>query len=201
LRVHSGDPLLGEPPDTGRPADHVSRLGRSDSCRGSKVVDSDGRPIATLDADKFDVTIDGRTRRVVSADLVRAGAPASAIPNRPLGSGPTASNAWPLTGRGDRTFILAVDAGSFEAGEAIPVVQAARGFVDRLSANDLVGVFTLPPFGPRVDPTIGRVPVRKALDLVAGQRQSMPGQFNLSSSEVVDIMAETTIPAGRPSSC
>jgi len=87
--------------------------------------------------------------------------------------------------------MMAVDAGSFEAGDTIPVIQAARGFIDRLQPEDLVGVFTMPPFGPRVEPTTDRTAVRHALDAISGQRQSMQGQFNLSTSEIVDIMAGT----------
>jgi hypothetical protein len=112
-------------------------------------------------------------------------------PNRPVGSGPTASNLWPVPeGRG-RTFVLAIDAGSFGPGDVPPVVRAAREFIDKLEANDLVGVFTLPRFGSRVDPTTDRAPIRRALDSVAGQRQTLAGQYNLSPSEIIDITAET----------
>ena len=156
-----------------------------------QVVDGDGQPIVTLDRDRFEVTIDGRKRRVASADLIQDSSTAAGGASRPLGSGPVASNAWPVAEGQGRTFIVAVDAGSFEAGDALPVVQAARGFVDRLQAADRVGVFTLPPFGAHVDPTTDRASVRKALDGIAGQRQSLPGQFNLSTSEIIDIGAET----------
>jgi VWFA-related protein len=156
-----------------------------------QVVDADGRPISTLDRERFEVTIDGRKRRVASADLIQNSI-AAAGGTRPLGSGPVASNAWPVSGEDGRTFVLAVDASSFEAGDALPVVQAARRFVDRLQASVRVGVFTLPPIGPHVDPTTDRAKVRQALDRVAGQRQSLPGQFNLSTSEIIDISAETS---------
>jgi VWFA-related protein len=154
-----------------------------------QVVDSNGRPITTMGPNGFDVTIDGKKRRVVSADLIEAAV--TAAPNRPLGSGPTASNLWPAPeGRG-RTYVLAIDTGSFTPGEILPVVRAARGFVDRLDPSDQVGMFTLPPFASAVDPTTDRAVLRHALDGVAGHRQSLAGQFNLSPSEIIDITAET----------
>jgi VWFA-related protein len=157
-----------------------------------QVVDSSGRPISSIDPRKFEVTIDGKRRRVASADLVQASASTGgATSNRPVGSGPTASNLWPVPeGRG-RTFVLAIDAGSFGPGDVPPVVRAAREFIDKLEANDLVGIFTLPRFGSRVDPTTDRAPIRRALDSVAGQRQTLAGQYNLSPSEIIDITAET----------
>ena len=84
---------------------------------------------------------------------------------------------------------MAIDAGSFEPGEAVPVLAAARGFVDRLPESDPVGVFTLSHFGPRIDPTTNRPLIRRALETVGGQRQATAGQFNLSTSEIIDIMA------------
>jgi VWFA-related protein len=153
-----------------------------------QVVDGDGRPLTTLDRDKFEVTIDGRKRRVVSSDLVQDGASPADPSGRKLATGPVASNRWPVE-PGDRTFILVVDVGSFDPGEALPVIQATRGFVDQLSARDLVGVFTLPLFGPRLNPTQDRASLRQTLDRITGRRQAMPGQFNLSTSEIIDIMA------------
>src|SRR5262245_48801715 len=39
-----------------------------------QVVDSSGRPISAIDPRKFDVSIDGKRRRVASADFVQASA-------------------------------------------------------------------------------------------------------------------------------
>jgi len=156
-----------------------------------QVVDSTGQPIPALGREKFEVTIDGRKRRVASVDLIEESPAASADDPSPIGSGAMASNAWPVPDEHGRTFMLAVDAQSFEPGDSIPVIQAAREFVQRLNPADRVGVLTLPPFGPRVNPTTERAVVRRALDRITGQKQSLPGQFNLSTSEIIDITAET----------
>src|SRR5262249_50454575 len=154
-----------------------------------QVVDQDGRPIVSMSPDKFAVTIDGHQRKVVSVDLIRH-SEASETPRRPpIESGPVASNDWPVSGPVGRIFVLAIDVGSFDVGESRGAVQAARGFVEQLQPNDLVGVFTY-PFGPRVDPTSDRGKVRRALDTVVGGGQSFQSQYHLSAAEVIDINAE-----------
>lgn len=155
----------------------------------AQVVDADAWPIKTLTPEQFEVTIDGRQRRVVAMNLIEVQRDHRAP--RPLGTGPTASNAVPSGGPPGRLFVLAVDAASFDPGQAPPVVQAARAFIGALEPSDAIGIFTLPPFGPRLDPTTDRAAVRRALDQIAGQRQSRPGQFNLSASEIIDIQSET----------
>jgi VWFA-related protein len=156
-----------------------------------QVVDADGQPLTSIATDKFDVTIDGRKRRVVSADLVRR-APAAAGYNRSPGAGPVASNEWPVPEGEGRTFVLAIDASSFGPGEALSIVEAARGFLERVQPSDRVGLFTLATAGPKLEPTTDRAKIRHALDSVTGQMQTVPGRFNLSVSEIIDITAETS---------
>jgi VWFA-related protein len=148
-----------------------------------QVVDGDGRPLVSLDRDKFDVTIDGERRRVVSSDLVQFG------PGLIGGSGQSAGGDDLSGERRDRTFILVVDATSFEPGEAIQVIQAAHGFVRRLNSSDVIGFFSL-PLGSRVEPTHDRAPIHFVLDRITGERSTMASQFNLSTSEFIDIMAQ-----------
>jgi VWFA-related protein len=157
-----------------------------------QVVNHDGKPLTGVTSDKFDVTIDGRRRKVVSVDLVQHAQRAeSASSDRPITSGPVASNYWPTSEPVGRTFVLAIDAGSFSIGDSRGAAQAARSFVERLLPGDLVGLYTF-PLGPRVDPTGDRAAVRRGLDGVVGTRQSLQSQFNLTASEVVDINAEVS---------
>jgi len=156
-----------------------------------QVVNRDGKPLTGVTSDKFDVTIDGRRRKVVSVDLVQHAQPESATNERRITSGPVASNYWPTSAPVGRTFVLAIDAGSFNIGDSRGAAQAARSFVERLLPTDLVGLYTF-PLGPRVDPTENRAAVRRGLDGVVGTRQSLQSQFNLSASEVVDINAEVS---------
>ena len=159
-----------------------------------QVVDADGRPVSGLSREHFDVTIDGKNRRVVSSDLIQAGGLA---PLRADDGGAGASD------RRDRTFVLAIDAASFEPGEALGIIEAAQGFVKRLGPGDAVGVFPLSPSRSRVDPTMDRLAVHMALGRLTGQRSAASSQFNLTTSEIIDIMAEansrgTPIVSGPP---
>jgi len=151
-----------------------------------EVVDRTGHPLIGLGPDKFTVTIDGRKRRVVTADLIRygsAGAPLSAAAS----SAPRDAPAPPAAGPTGRVIMIAVDCLSFNVGVSRGVITAARGFVRRLLPEDRVGLFAF-PLGPRIDPTTDHTVVSLALDKIVGQRQSPVGdRFNLRPSELIDL--------------
>ena len=150
-----------------------------------QVVGSNGQPLLGLGPSSFEVTIDGKARRVVSADLMQyatAGGDTSIRPQM------LAANRWPADGQPGRTFMMVVDVSSFTAGEMVGVLQAAWAFVDRLPASDLVGVFSL-PHGALLGPTADRPAVRRALTTMAGQRGLRSAQFNLTAAEIIDITA------------
>jgi VWFA-related protein len=162
-----------------------------------QVVDSDGRPIPALKPENFEVSIAGKRRRIASADYIEsttsdAGTSAGSRVQR-VTSGPTATNIWPgsgLTGAG-RTYILAFDTDSFSTNESRDVVAAAEGFIRRLLPDDRVGLYTF-PVGPRMEPTIDHAAVSKSVDTIVGHLQSLPGEFNLTPSEIIDINAEAS---------
>lgn len=164
----------------------------------AQVVDRAGNPIDALTPEHFDVTLDGRRRRVVSAEFLRyepggATRRGSLVPPRPMAAGPAASarerlaSANPRSGDG-RIFIIAVDASSFEIGSARAPLEAAQAFVSALPPQDFVGLYTYPE-GPRVVPSRDRVSVRQGLAQVPGMRMPFAGIYNLRPSEVVDITA------------
>jgi VWFA-related protein len=160
-----------------------------------QVVDRDGQPIIDLQPDRFDVTIDGRRRKVVSANLVQYSQAAQPAAIQSTSTAAAATNQWPSAEAG-RLFMLAIDLGSLEVGQSRGVVQAAQGFVQRLQSNDLVGLYTF-PVGPWVAPTTDRTELRRKLDTLVGQRQSLQSQYHLSPGEVVDITAEMAALANR----
>ena len=92
-----------------------------------QVVDDNGVPLSNLRPDSFEVTIDGRKHKVVSADFVRhTVSDLASGTGRSLPAGaPIATNQWPTEGPG-RTFMLAIDIGSFAIGESRDVAGAAR---------------------------------------------------------------------------
>ena len=153
-----------------------------------QVVDATGRPASGLTPAAFNVTIDGRRRRVLSADFMRYSTqPGATVAGA---AGGTARNVWPAGAvTAGRTFVLAIDAGSLSMSLGALVVRSARDFVDRLGPSDAVGLVTLPR-GPSLRPTADRQAFREALGRVAGLEGLQPNPFHLSKSEVIDISAE-----------
>jgi len=158
-----------------------------------QVVDREGFPVASLRPQDFEVSINGRKRRVASADFVQSTSVDGTAPARPVMSGPQATNLWPTTdvaGTG-RTYVLAFDTDSFTVQESRDVVAAARGFIRRLQPGDTVGLYTF-PIGPRMEPTLEHNLVSQAVDRIVGRSQSVPGEHNLSPSEIIDITSEVS---------
>jgi VWFA-related protein len=157
-----------------------------------QVVDGDGYPVAQLGPEAFEVSIKGHRRKVVSASFVRH--TMVVRPGRPADAGPPAAAEpadAPSTGR---TYILAVDSGSFDVGAATDAMRALQDFVSRLEPNDRVGLYVYPTV-VWVAPTTLRAPLRVALQKVLGERQSLRSRYNLKPAEIVDITAQTTNPS------
>jgi VWFA-related protein len=157
-----------------------------------RVVDRDGQPIPGLAADRFEVSIGGRRRRVVSLDYVVSAPAVAASTTAPAGtSGATAvrpSSGSPTPVAASRLFFLAIDALSFGAGESRGVAVAAQQFIAGLQPSDYVGLLTFPS-GPRLNPTRDHAAAAKALDGVVGQRPIATGKFRLRPSEIAAIAA------------
>jgi VWFA-related protein len=158
-----------------------------------QVIDKDGTPIRALVPGDFDVAIGGQRRRVVSADFIESTAVDGRSLDRtaPIAPGPHATNQWPDGSGAARTYMLVFDTDSFTVGESRDVVAAARGFISRLQPIDRVGLYTF-PVGPRVEPTTDHAAVSASVDTIVGHTQHMPGSFNLTASEIIDITAELT---------
>src|ERR1039457_6313195 len=148
-----------------------------------QVVDRDGRPTLSLGADQFQVSIDGHRRQVVSANLVRysqsrPGAVQRITEDKII----TPGAPRPQSGR---LFILAIDQLSFRMGAARAAAQAARGFIDRLQPDDVVGLYVFPG-SSNLNFTHERASVRAALHKIVGLQNPVSSEFHLSISEVID---------------
>jgi len=149
-----------------------------------QVVDRDGHPVKSLTPADFQVTFNGKSHKVTSADLIdyagagrAAGAGAPTLAPAPFASTPPS-----------RMVLLVVDAASFDAADARGAAVAAQSFVARLPADDRVGLYTY-PVGPKVDPSSNHGLVKDALDHVNGQHQSTGGMFNISPADIIDVQA------------
>jgi VWFA-related protein len=146
-----------------------------------QVVDGDGNPIGRIGPESFTVTINGQRRKVVSAQFI-AQQPNAADPAEPA----------PPEGRG-RTFVLAVDSGSFEVGSERAPIEGAQTFVQHLDPSDRVGLFVYPA-GTSIAPTMQRAPITITLGRVVGQKDPLRSHYNLRPWEIVDITAQTSNP-------
>lgn len=139
-----------------------------------QVVDRDGQPIGGITADKFNVEVNGRRRRVIEARQVDAtGTPGTET----------------LEGR--RVYFLAVDASTFGPGASAGAVGAITAFIRTLPAGSLLGLVTFPA-GPAVELTTDHASVVTALAAVTGQRQPVrSGQFGLGANDVMEYLSSS----------
>src|SRR5215475_10808481 len=139
-----------------------------------QVVDRDGVPVPGLGPDKFDVTINGRRRRVLSAELIESRSATSLTPEERA----TATAGPPVRPTLARVVYIAIDCLSFDASAAHHVIATAQQFIDRLPPTDEVGLFAY-PYGPKISPTTDHATIRSNLLTVQGQRDLPSHQFNL----------------------
>jgi VWFA-related protein len=155
----------------------------------TQVVDRDGRPIAGLTPADFEVKIGGRVRQVVSADFVQYTDGVEGLKAEPRqGASPATSPGIPKVEEG-RMFILVVDEFSFTDQQLLPMMQETRAFLSRLQPEDLVALVGIPSGRTEVNFTRDRGAIERALGPNLGGYAPMPGEFNLSASEIIDVSA------------
>jgi VWFA-related protein len=142
-----------------------------------QVIDRAGKPVPDLGPDSFTVTINGRRRRVLSAEQIR-----SDTPEHRSGVVPATANAAP-----GRVILIAVDCISFDQTASRDVIQSVGQFVRGLNADDHVGLSAYPN-GAHIAPTLDHAQVLRALDTIVGQRDGAGTTlFNIRPTEIVDI--------------
>jgi VWFA-related protein len=154
-----------------------------------QVVDAKGNPIGEISPDSFEVSINGQRRKVVSAQFVRQSQAAPV----PAPESKRSVPATPTTAGGGRTFILAIDSGSFEVGAERAPIEGARAFLRSLDPSDRVGLFVYPG-GANIAPTTERAPLGVSLERVTGHRDPLRTHYNLRPFEIVDITGQATNP-------
>jgi len=140
------------------------------------VMGRDGQPVANLGPDQFDVTIDGKARRVVTAQFLQTAA--ARMPEPPSDELPLeatfSSNEQAASAGPSRLVVLLVDQASFTAATSKAAIDAARRMLDRLGSADKVALATFPGPGPRVPFTSNHALVRSALDRIIGMAEPWP---------------------------
>jgi VWFA-related protein len=161
------------------------------------IVDRNGNPITGVRPDQFEVTIDGKPRRVVSAEFIEFTSrdKPSQVPSgpAPVAQPPFSSNEQPLPDVPQgRLIFLAIDQASFKPLGAYGAMEAARRFIDRLQPEDRVGLVAFPEPGPWTPASRDHAVARAATAQIIGQATPfrMEGlDKNVSLAEAIDIHA------------
>lgn len=161
------------------------------------VLDRDGRQVTDLATSDFQVEVDGRTRRVATAEYIKLTDPVAASlarsapkPFRTPEPDATIStnDSGGVTGR---VVLLLIDQGNIRFGAARPVMQNALKFVDRLQPNDRIGVVAVPSPGEVVEFTTDHAKVREALLRVTGRVTPARRRFNVSITEAFALYRQS----------
>jgi VWFA-related protein len=163
------------------------------------VVDGQGKPLSSLAPAEFGVRVDGKNRRVVTAEWVplTAGgaAPAKVTAEVPFGysSNENAS--------GGRLIAIAVDEPHIRPGGAAAVLAAAGSFIDRLAPTDRVAAVSLGVGGTATPFVADRERVKSALGRMSGQRQTFKATSSVvSEAEALEIADGNRMTADRVTS-
>ena len=155
---------------------------------------ANGAPDPNLRPDDFIVRVDGKPRRVVSAQFVRqassTGEARSGAPRAHF-----TSNEDTQVGR---YVVIAVDEAHIRRLEGRPALGAAASFLDSLDPLDNLAVVGLSRVGT-VDFTRDRTALKRRLDALVGHTDPVFLQFNLGLLEAV--RSQTATATGWPTWC
>lgn len=148
------------------------------------VVQKDGTPIADLDADDFEVKVDGKVRPVVTSRFLSLQrGPLDATPGTALGS--TRDYSGNDAGATGRLFVLAVDHESLPTGAGRPLMMAVTKLLEQLEETDRVALVAIPQPGQRVEFTRDIASVKRGLERVTGRRQTRVRTVRISFDEAL----------------
>ncbi|MBM3777526.1 MAG: VWA domain-containing protein [Acidimicrobiia bacterium] len=150
------------------------------------ATDSRGQPVRNLRAPDFVVKVNGRERRVVSAQHVHYDVAAMQKEFAATRHEETffTTNIGPSTGR---MILIAVDQGNIRPGAVRQLLRTAAAFVDGLAPTDQVAFVAYPAPGPEVSFTTDRLRIRQAMEQVVGMQRPYHAKFNIGLSEAIAI--------------
>ena len=153
------------------------------------VVDGTGRPAKGLEARDFQITVDGRARRIASLQFVsQATAPGAPLPVEP--PLPAFSSNSGVTG--GRLVLIVVDQDSLGVGSGKLVMDAVGQFLSRLGPGDRAALAVLPG-GFVVNFTRHMATVRDAVGRVMGTNTPIGKGRRLGLTEAFGIERNDTL--------
>ena len=137
--------------------------------------------MADLGADDFSLTVDGKPRRIASAQFISVERAIESAPPKPLEYNSNAGAA------GGRLVMLVIDAGNIGAGRGKPAIDAAKRFIGTLNPADRVALVTIPGAGPQIEFTANHLIVQKLLESVVGQATGSAVPESVGLAEAIGI--------------
>jgi VWFA-related protein len=148
------------------------------------VVDKQGRPIRGLGLEDFAITVDGASRRVISADFVSQSMEEETAPTPPPAPDRVVSTNEGI--RRGRIIVIVVDQGNIRPGVGRHALRAADRLMDALNPQDQVALVTMPGGGPQVELTNEHGRVRDALKRIVGRAQYAGPRLSLAQAQAMD---------------
>ncbi len=158
----------------------------------AQVLDNEGNPVGAIGPELFNVSLNGKRRKVVSAQFIRH-AEGLRNPDALKAIVPALERDERLASATARTVVIVVDSSSFAPGNIQAPMEAARAFLRGLAPDDRVGLYAFPTV-MWIPPTTQRAPVGVRLTNLVGEKEPMRSYYNLSPHEIVDITAQSTNP-------
>ena len=146
------------------------------------IVDRTGRPFADLTAQDFALKVDGKPRRIATAQFIAVTRNVEQAPVAPADYSTNPPSA------GGRLIMIVIDQGNIGTSRGKYAIDAARRFISRLSSADRVGLVTIPGAGPQIDFTANHARVETALQSVMGRSDQAEHQTNqIGLSEALEL--------------
>jgi VWFA-related protein len=156
------------------------------------LVDGQGRPVTGAGPGDFNVTIDGRSRTVLSVAHVFRGPGAAAAADAARAALPPGATA---SAEPSRTVLIAIDEASIGRGEESSAVTVAARLIDRFGPDDRVTLVPLPLKLSRVSLTTDRAELAASLRQVVGRAERSDAATSAASAANAQ---ETTGREDRP---
>jgi VWFA-related protein len=145
------------------------------------VLDRTGRPVADLTAQDFSLKVDGKSRRIATAQFI-------AVTRNVEVSAPPADYSTNPPSAGGRLIMIVVDQGNIGTARGKYAIESAQRFISRLSPADRIGLTTIPGAGAQIDFTANHALVQTALQQIVGQWDQGENQDNqIGLSEAVEV--------------
>jgi VWFA-related protein len=150
------------------------------------VVNDRGEPVRDLLASDFSVRIDGRPRRLVSAQWVAAAGSDGVRPApAPVSEGYVSNE----TSVGGRLIVLVIDQPNIPFGDMRPLRGAIDAFIDRLSVADRVAVVGLGTPSISTPFIANHEQLKQAVAKIPGQKQMTTGSIGSHEMGVTAAIA------------